>query len=56
MQLTQDLIHQGIGYPSMVYGTQGNVTTTNKLPKHHDLGNVHTWWAWVQKEDLECSI
>jgi hypothetical protein len=37
----------------MVYGTQGNVTTTNKLPKNiNDLGNVHTWWAWVQKEDL----
>ncbi|MBN2485729.1 MAG: hypothetical protein JXB34_07120 [Bacteroidales bacterium] len=35
------------GYPSMVFGTQGAVVTTNKLPKKiSNLGNVHTWWAW----------
>ncbi|MGQ7946036.1 hypothetical protein [Flavobacterium sp. WC2509] len=36
------------GYPSMVFGTQGSVVTTTKLPKKiSDLGNVHTWWTWT---------
>jgi hypothetical protein len=35
------------GYPSMVYGTQGSVSTTTTLPKKiSKLGNAHTWWAW----------
>ena len=36
------------GYPSIVFGTQGSVSTTTKLPKNiNQLGNVHTWWAWT---------
>jgi hypothetical protein len=35
------------GYPSMVFGKQGSVSTTTQLPKSiSSLGNVHTWWAW----------
>ena len=35
------------GYPSIVFGTQGSVVTTNKLPKKiSDLGDVRTWWSW----------
>lgn len=35
------------GYPSIVYGKQGDVETNDYLPKAiSELGDVRTWWSW----------